>query len=85
VVVNFVVSFFGVVPGGGAGLPGTLIRTVSRFCTGCSLFGGRVIRIVSLFVTSSGDSDGAGGISSAIETNNGGVLYLTRLQGLSTL
>jgi hypothetical protein len=85
VVVNFVVSFFGVVPGGGAGLPGTLIRTVSRFCTGCSLFGGRVIRIVSLFVTSSGDSDGAGGISSAIETTMVGVLYLTRLQGLSTL
>jgi hypothetical protein len=60
-VVNFVVSFFG------DGLPGTLIRTVSRFTAGCSLFGGRVMRMVSLLVKSSVDSDGAGGISSAIE------------------
>jgi hypothetical protein len=60
-VVSFVVSFFG------AGLPGTLIRTVSRLTAGCSLFGGRVMRIVSLLVKSSVDSDGAGGISSAIE------------------
>jgi hypothetical protein len=71
VVVSFVVSFFGATPGGAAGLPGTLIRTVSLFWTGCSLFGGKVIRIVSLFVTSSGDSDGAGGISSAIERKSG--------------
>src|SRR5215218_6222556 len=31
---NFVVSFFGAVPTGGSGLPGTLIRTVSRFTAG---------------------------------------------------
>lgn len=76
---SFVVSFFGAVPPSGAppgeGLPGTLIRTVSRFTAGCSLFGGSVIRMVSLFVTSSDDSEGAGGISSAI---NCGVVYLTR-------
>jgi hypothetical protein len=59
-IVNFVVSFFG------AGFPGTFIRTVSRFTAGCSLFGGSVMRIVSLLVKSSVDSDGAGGISSAI-------------------
>ena len=64
---SFVVSFFGVTPaGGGWGFPGTLMRTVSRFTAGCSLLGGSVMRIVSLFVTSSGFSDGAGGISSAI-------------------
>ena len=64
---SLVVSFFGAMPGaGGVGLPGTLMRTVSRFTAGCSLFGGSVMRIVSLFVTSSGFSDGAGGISSAI-------------------
>jgi hypothetical protein len=66
------VSFFGAVPAGGTGLPGTLMRTVSRFTAGCSLFGGRVMRIVSLFVTSSGDSEGAGGISSAIGDKNEG-------------
>jgi hypothetical protein len=64
---NFVVSFFGAIPAGGmVGLPGTLIRTVSRFTAGCSLFGGKVIRMVSLLVMSSPDSDGAGGFSSAI-------------------
>jgi hypothetical protein len=63
---SFVVSFFGATaPAGATGLPGTLMRTVSRLTAGCSLFGGNVMRMVSLFVTSS-DSEGAGGISSAI-------------------
>lgn len=65
---SFVVSFFGNTPPGATGLPGTLIRTVSRFIAGWSLFGGSVMRMVSLFVTSSRFwvSEGAGGISSDI-------------------
>ena len=77
---SLLVSFFGAIPAGGigvsAGLPGTLIRTVSRFTAGCSAFGGRVIRIVSFFVTSS-ESEGAGGLSSGIR-GVGWVVYLTR-------
>lgn len=63
---SFVVSFFGAGPGGGNGLPGRLIRTVSRLTACCSCLGGSVMRIVSAFEASS-VSDGAGGISSAIE------------------
>ena len=63
---NLLVSFFGAVPGGATGLPGTLMRTVSRFTAGCSVFGGSVIRMVSFFVASSPDSGLAGGFSSAI-------------------
>ena len=65
---SFVVSFFGARPvGGGVGLSGTFIRTVSLLTAGCSLLGGNVIRIVSPFGTSSeGDSEEAGGFSSAI-------------------
>jgi hypothetical protein len=66
-----VVSFFGTIPDGGgvveAGLPGRLIRTVSRFNVGCSGFDGSVIRIVSALEASSEDSEGAGGISSDIK------------------
>lgn len=60
---SFVVSFLG------SGLPGTLIRTVSRLFVCCSFFGGSVIRIVSLLVMSSDAvSEGAGGsCSSAIK------------------
>ena len=48
------VSFFGTWPTGcGAEVPGTLMRTVSRFTDGWSAFGGRVIRMVSFFVESS--------------------------------
>lgn len=63
-----VVSFFGELPGGVviAGFPGRLMRTVSRLAVGCSGLGGNVIRIVSAFVASSVDSEGAGGISSDI-------------------
>jgi hypothetical protein len=66
VVGSLLVSFFGAVPGGAMGLPGTLIRTVSRFTAGCSLFGGSVMRMVSFFVASSADSEGSGEFSSAI-------------------
>ena len=66
VVGSLLVSFFGAVPSGAAGLPGTLIRTVSRFTAGCSLFGGSVMRMVSFFVGSSADSEGSGEFSSAI-------------------
>jgi hypothetical protein len=62
---SLVVSFFGVVPAGDAARPGRLMRTVSRFTACCSCFGGRVMRMVSALEASS-DSDGAGGISSAI-------------------
>ena len=78
VVGSLLVSFFGAVPSGAAGLPGTLMRTVSRFTAGWSLFGGSVMRIVSFFVASSDGSD-AGGFSSAIifwECDF--VVYLTR-------
>lgn len=76
----FVVSFFGPTPGGsgavGAGLPGRLIRTVSRLAVGCSGFDGRVMRIVSAFDASSADSEGAGGMSSGIK-NESGMVHLT--------
>ncbi len=50
----FDVSFFGTCPtGAGAAVPGTLMRTVSRFTDGWSALGGRVIRMVSFFVESS--------------------------------
>ena len=71
VVGSLVVSFFGETPGGGTGFPGTLMRTVSRLTAGCSLFGGRVMRIVSLFVASSDGSDGVEGVSSAIRSGGG--------------
>lgn len=67
-VVILVVSFFGAMPAGGimlAGLPGRLMRTVSRFCAGASGFAGSVMRMVSALEASS-DSEGAGGSSSAI-------------------
>jgi hypothetical protein len=67
---NLVVSFLGATPiGGGAPtplLPGKLIRTVSRLVVGVSDFAGSVMRIVSAFDASSGDSEGAGGTSSGI-------------------
>ena len=65
----FVVSFFGPTPGGvvEAGLPGRLIRTVSRLAVGCSGLAGSVMRIVSAFAASSEVSEGAGGISSGIK------------------
>ena len=63
VVGSLLVSFFGAVPSGAAGLPGTLMRTVSRFTAGASLFGGSVMRIVSFFVASSFGSEE---VSSAI-------------------
>lgn len=47
------VSFFGVWPRGWLCVPGTLMRTVSRFTAGASPFGGSVIRMVSFFVESS--------------------------------
>ena len=48
------VSFFGTWPtAGGVDVPGTLIRTVSLLIEGCSVFGGRVIRMVSFLVESS--------------------------------
>lgn len=53
VVGSLLVSFFGAVPSGAAGFPGTLIRTVSRFTADASLFGGSVMRMVSFFVASS--------------------------------
>jgi hypothetical protein len=64
----FVVSFFGTIAGRGtapvgAGFPGRLIRTVSRFKVGCSGLDGSVMRIVSALEASSADSEGAGGIS----------------------
>ncbi len=50
----FEVSFFGTWPtAAGADVPGTLIRTVSLFIEGCSVFGGSVIRMVSFLVESS--------------------------------
>jgi hypothetical protein len=68
---SLVVSFFGETPAGGMGvmplLPGRLIRTVSRFAVGVSGLAGSVMRIVSAFAASSADSEGAGGISSAIK------------------
>ena len=65
----FVVSFLGPAPGGAvtAGLPGRLIRTVSRLAVGCSGLAGSVMRMVSAFEASSAVSDGAGGISSDIK------------------
>ena len=48
------VSFFGTwLIAGGVDVPGTLIRTVSLLIEGCSVFGGRVIRMVSFLVESS--------------------------------
>lgn len=47
------VSFFGVWPKGWLCVPGTLMRTVSRFTAGASPFGGKVMRMVSFFVESS--------------------------------
>lgn len=75
--VSFVVSFFGATPPGTDGLPGKLIRTVSRLIACCSCLGGRVIRMVSALEASS-DSEGAGGISSAIEGENVLRVYLTQ-------
>lgn len=81
VVASLLVSFFGAMAAAGIeaspDLPGTLIRTVSRFTAGCSLFGGKVMRIVSFFVASSGESAEAGGFSSAIILFVE-VVYLTR-------
>lgn len=66
----FVVSFFGDTLGGGAvgaGFPGRLMRTVSRFTVvGWSGFGGSVMRIVSAFDASSSVPAGEGGSSSDI-------------------
>jgi hypothetical protein len=60
------VSFFGTELSGWLWLPGTLIRTVSRFTAGWSPFGGRVIRMVSFFVESSSCGTFEEGFSSAI-------------------
>jgi hypothetical protein len=51
--VIFDVSFLGVCPSGWLCVPGTLMRTVSRFTAGASPLGGRVMRMVSFFVESS--------------------------------
>lgn len=75
--VSFVVSFLGATLPGGVGFPGRLIRTVSRFTACCSCLGGSVMRMVSALEASS-DSDGAGGISSAIEGESVLVVYLTQ-------
>ena len=63
VVGSLLVSFFGAVPSGATGFPGTLMRTVSRFTAGVSPFGGSVMRIVSFLFGSSFGSE----VSSAIE------------------
>jgi hypothetical protein len=59
---TFEVSFFGALPVDS----GMLIRTVSRFATGPSVFVGSVIRTVSLLSDSAFGSADAGGVSSAM-------------------
>ena len=60
------VSFFGIEPRGWLCVPGTLIRTVSRFTPDASALGGKVIRMVSFFVESSSGGGFVAGFSSAI-------------------
>ena len=62
----FEVSFFGIELSGWLCVPGTLMRTVSRFTAGASPFGGSVMRIVSFFVESSSCGGFVAGFSSAI-------------------
>lgn len=71
----FDVSFFGTRPtGGGVVVPGTLMRTVSRFTDGWSALGGRVILMVSFFVES---SSWVFGWSAIICSSRWKVLYLS--------
>lgn len=62
----FEVSFLGIELSGWLCVPGTLIRTVSRFTPGASPFGGSVMRMVSFFVESSSCGGFVAGFSSAI-------------------
>ncbi len=64
--VIFEVSFFGIELSGWLCVPGTLIRTVSRFTPGASPLGGSVMRMVSFFVESSSCGVFVAGFSSAI-------------------
>lgn len=63
---TFEVSFFGDWPEPSSPEPGTATRTVSRFATGPSVVGGRVIRMVSLFEESSSGEALGEGFSSAM-------------------
>ena len=78
---TFDVSFFGAVPPAS----GMLIRTVSRFATGLSVFEGRVIRIVSFLSASSVASADEVGFSSAMECDGNFFPISAPLRGVNRI